>query len=142
MAKINFIVEDVDIRFFKNKGKVKIWIKEVLASHKAKPIEINYIFCSDEYLLKVNKEYLDHDYYTDIITFDNSEKEGEIESDIFVSVDRIKDNAITHNETFDREFHRVLIHGILHLVGYKDKTDDDDAKMREKENECLAIIDL
>jgi probable rRNA maturation factor len=142
MAKINFIVEDVDIRFFKNKGKVKIWIKEVLASHKAKPIEINYIFCSDEYLLKVNKEYLDHDYYTDIITFDNSEKPGEIESDIFVSVDRIKDNAQAHNETFEREFHRVLIHGILHLVGYKDKTDEDEASMRIKENECLAILEL
>jgi len=142
MAKINFIVEDVDIRFFKNKEKIRSWIKEVLASHKAKPIEINYIFCSDEYLLKVNKEYLNHDYYTDIITFDNSEKAGEIESDIFVSIDRIRDNAIAHNETFDREFHRVLIHGILHLVGYKDKTEDDEAKMREKENQCLAIIDL
>ena len=140
--KINFIKEDVDIRFFKNKEKVRTWVKAVIQEHNARPIEINYIFCSDDYLLEVNKNYLDHDYYTDIITFDNSESPDEIEADIFVSIDRIKENAITMNETFEREFHRVLIHGILHLLGYKDKTEEEAALMRRKEDACLMLLQM
>lgn len=140
MPKINFIAEDVSLLFFKEKEKTRKWINDIIVSHGAKPVEINYIFCSDEYILKVNKEYLDHDYYTDIITFDNSEEEGKLESDIFISVDRIKDNANTLQEPFEKEFHRVLIHGILHLLGYDDKDEKEKNKMRLKENECLAIL--
>lgn len=140
--KINFIEEDASIGFLKNKENIKTWIKEVIKNHQHIPVKINYIFCSDEYLLKINKEFLNHDYYTDIITFDNAEYEGEVESDIFVSIDRIKDNATTLNEPFLREFHRVLIHGVLHLLGYKDKSEADELAMRAKENECLALINL
>lgn len=140
MPKINFIAEDVSLLFFKGKEKTRKWIHDIIVEHGAKPVEINYIFCSDEYILKVNKEYLDHDYYTDIITFDNSEEDGMLESDLFISVDRIKDNAITLQEPFEKEFHRVLIHGILHLLGYDDKDEQEKSKMRSKENECLSIL--
>lgn len=140
--KIKFNEEDASISFVKKKEHIKVWINDVVVAHNAKIIEINYIFCSDEYLLNVNKEYLQHDYYTDIITFDNSEYEGEIESDIFVSIDRIRDNAETLNEPFEREFHRVLIHGVLHLLGFKDKSEEDEKTMRAKEDECLALIGL
>lgn len=140
--RIKFIEEDVEIGFLKRKGDIKSWIERVILDHKAKPVEINYIFCSDEYLLKVNKEYLNHDYYTDIITFDNSELEGEIESDIFISLDRVKENAENLKEPFLKELHRVIIHGILHLLGYKDKTKKDQEVMRKKEDEYLLLYGL
>lgn len=140
--KINFIEEDASISFLKKKEPLKTWIKDVIKNHQHIPVKINYIFCSDEYLLEINKQYLAHDYYTDIITFDNSEYEGEVEADIFVSIDRIKDNAKTLNETFEREFHRVLIHGVLHLLGFKDKTEEEEILMRENENKCLELIGL
>jgi rRNA maturation RNase YbeY len=100
---------------------------------KKKLGEINYIFCDDEYLLKVNQDYLDHDYYTDIITFDYV-KGKTISGDIFVSLPRILDNASTLSQNFEEEFNRVLAHGILHLCGYKDKTEEEQTQMRAKED--------
>ncbi len=103
--------------------------------------EITYIFCSDKYILKINNEYLQHDYYTDIITFDYSEKDS-IAGDLFISLDTVKSNAEQFEQPFDTELHRVIIHGILHLCGQKDKTEKDSEEMRRKENEALELLKL
>ncbi|NME69376.1 rRNA maturation RNase YbeY [Flammeovirga aprica] len=138
MENITFFNEDIDFTV-QNADEVKQWIHEVITKFNFELIEVNYILCSDEYLHKVNVEYLDHDTYTDIITFDNSEYENEIESDIFVSIDRIKENALTIGTSETDELHRVLIHGILHLLGFKDKSEEEAAKMRALEDEQLGI---
>ena len=128
--------------FFENIDKITIdstlavWLEDIILTEGKKPGEINYIFCDDEYLLQVNKEYLHHDYYTDIITFDYV-KGKTISGDIFVSLPRIFDNAETLSKDFDSEFFRVLAHGILHLCGYKDKTDEEISEMRNKEDYYL-----
>ena len=100
--------------------------------------EINFIFCDDEYLHKINLEFLEHDTYTDIITFDYSVGD-ELISEIYISVERVKENAHDFSDSFDEELHRVLIHGVLHLCGYKDKSDEEEAIMREKENYYLSL---
>ena len=98
--------------------------------------ELNFIFCSDDYLLKINKEYLDHDYYTDIITFDYAEQ-NIISGDVFISKDRVLDNAEKFNVSFENEINRVMIHGVLHLLGYKDKTENERKQMRLKEEQYM-----
>ncbi|MDX1903199.1 MAG: rRNA maturation RNase YbeY [Thermonemataceae bacterium] len=98
---------------------------------------MNFIFCDDAYLLQINQEYLNHDTYTDIITFDNAEKKGVLESDIFISVERVKENAQNLQIDFEQELRRVLIHGVLHLLGYKDKNKTQEQEMRAKEDEAL-----
>lgn len=118
----------------------KRWIKSIIQAANHRLQELNFIFCSDEYLLEVNKNYLQHDYYTDIITFDTSEKEEMIAGDIFISIDRVKDNAESLKIPFDTELNRVLIHGVLHLLGYSDKSPKDKAKMTAKEDEALALL--
>lgn len=115
----------------------KIWLEEIILSEGKKIGEINYIFCDDEYLLKVNQDYLQHDYYTDIITFDYV-KGKTISGEIFVSLQRISDNASTLSKNFEEELRRVLAHGILHLSGYKDKTEEEEKLMRSKEDFYLA----
>lgn len=110
------------------------WISRVILSENKKEGDINYIFCDDEYILEINKQYLDHDYYTDIISFDYSVG-NELNGDIFVSIDRVKENATDFNTTFVEELKRVIIHGILHYCGYKDKSNEDEALMRSKEDE-------
>ena len=100
--------------------------------------EINYIFCDDNYLLEVNKEYLNHDYYTDIISFDYSENKM-ISGDIFISIDRVFENSKSFKKTFDNELRRVMFHGLLHFCGYKDKTDSEKEKMRKKEDFYLSF---
>ena len=100
--------------------------------------DLSLIFCSDEHLLEMNKEYLQHDYYTDIITFDYSE-DSLVSGDLFISVDRVQDNADEFDVLFQDELHRVCVHGLLHLCGYKDKSDEDEAMMRQKENEMLVL---
>ena len=138
MAGIHFFSEDVEFTP-KTPRKLKSWIITSAGKEKASINEVNYIFCSDKYLLRLNKEYLNHNTYTDIITFDNSQSKGEIEGDIFISVDRVKENAEKFNVTFDMELHRVMIHGVLHLIGYKDKSLADKSKMRKKEDACLSL---
>ncbi len=125
--------------FFKA-TKVKTWLKAIAAKEKFVIKELNYIFLDDEGLLKINIEYLNHDTYTDIITFDNSEVNGKIESDIFISLQRVESNAEKFNTTFEDELHRVLAHGLLHLCGYKDKKKTDVELMRKKEEESLAML--
>lgn len=122
----------------KNKLKRKKWLKEVIQQEVCRVGDINYIFCSDEQLLEINIQYLNHDYYTDIITFDYKENQL-ISGDIFISTDRVKDNAVINNEDFDHELNRVLVHGVLHIIGYKDKLEKDIELMRKKEN---TYIDL
>ncbi|ROH96062.1 rRNA maturation RNase YbeY [Chryseobacterium daecheongense] len=113
------------------------WLEDLILTEGKKLGEINYIFCDDEYLLKVNQDYLQHDYYTDIITFDYV-KGKTISGEIFVSLQRISDNASTLSKNYEEELRRVLAHGILHLCGYKDKTEEEEKEMRRKEDVYLA----
>src|SRR5690606_30544199 len=136
-ATVNFFTEEIKYTI-KNKLLLKQWIKDAITNEGLKPGEISFIFCSDEYLHKINVEYLNHDTYTDIITFDNSEDENVIAGDIFISIDRIKENAKSFLVKEVDELHRVIIHGILHLCGYLDKKPVDKKRMTEKENEYLS----
>ena len=122
-----------------NEEAIANWISNVITSEKKKEGEINYIFCDDEYLLEINKEHLQHDYYTDIISFDYTVG-NEISGDMFISVDRVKENAQDFNVSFEDELKRVIVHGVLHYCGYKDKSDEDEFLMRNKEDEKLAMF--
>jgi probable rRNA maturation factor len=122
-----------------NEEAISGWISNVIKSEGKKEGEINYIFCDDEYLLEINKEHLQHDYYTDIISFDYSVG-NEINGDMFISVDRVKENAEDFNVTFEEELKRVIVHGVLHYCGYKDKSEADEFLMRSKEDEKLAMF--
>lgn len=134
---IDFNFEDVD-PFDIREEEMITWIEKIVAKEGKSLGAISYVFCSDEYLLDMNKTYLQHDYYTDIITFDYTE-EDEISGDLFISIDRVKDNGSALQEGFDREFKRVCIHGVLHLCGYKDKSDAEEQLMRSKEEEAIAL---
>ncbi|MBI9054724.1 MAG: rRNA maturation RNase YbeY [Bacteroidales bacterium] len=123
----------------KNKIKVKNWIKNSISNENALAGDINIILTSDSYLLKINKEYLKHNYYTDIITFNYCEG-NIINGDIYISVDTVQNNSELFNVSFIDELHRVIIHGILHLIGFDDKNDDQKKVMREKENEYLERV--
>ena len=123
----------------KKRTILKQWIKTIVENNKKEVGEISYIFCSDEQLLEINKEFLNHDYYTDIITFDYSETDV-VSGDLFISIERIKDNAKTLKTSYQEELHRVIIHGVLHLLGYKDKTEEEIENMRKLEDECLLIL--
>lgn len=127
-------VEKVDID-----DSISTWIKSIISSENKKLGEINYIFGDDEYILKVNQEYLQHDFYTDVITFDYV-KGKTISADIFVSLPRISENAKTFNKEFNLELYRVLAHGILHLIGYKDKSESEILEMRFKEDYYLNLL--
>ncbi|MDP4828377.1 MAG: rRNA maturation RNase YbeY [Flavobacteriales bacterium] len=120
------------------KRKIKTWIIDCANKENKRVGEVNIIFCTDEYLLEMNRSHLDHDFYTDIITFDSSTK-SEINGELYISVDRVKDNAKTHNAKFVDEMHRVIIHGFLHLMGYKDKKPSEEKQMRLKEDFCLNL---
>ena len=115
------------------------WIKAVAASYEKRIGEIAYIFCSDEKILEINREYLDHDYYTDIITFDYTEK-NRISGDIFISIDTVKSNADEFKVSYEEELHRIIIHGILHLCGINDKGPGEREIMTQKENEALVLL--
>jgi len=115
------------------------WLNSVVITEGKEIEQVNYIFCSDAYLLKINKDYLAHDYYTDIITFPYSYQP--IKSDIYISIDRVAENADTETVSFRHELHRVLVHGLLHMCGYDDQDSDATAIMRQKEDQYLALID-
>jgi len=139
MDSISFFSEDIDFSL-KQEEKITLWLERIAESENTTIEEINYIFCTDDYLLKINQEYLDHDYYTDIITFDNRDSpEDPIESDIFISIDRVTENASDQNVSFEHELNRVLAHGLLHLIGYNDKTEEEQLLMREKEEAYLSL---
>lgn len=135
---INFFTEDVD---FKLKGKkdIKSWIKKVIGSENRVVGNINYIFTTDESLLEINKKYLKHTTYTDIITFNYNQ--GKIlNGDIYISVDRVRDNAKVYSDNFEKELFRVLVHGVLHLIGYDDVSDSLEKVMRQKEDQYLKML--
>ena len=138
MEKINFFSEDVNFEL-SHQSNYQKWIEEVIHFHNKIPGNINFIFCSDEHLLTINVEYLNHDYYTDIITFDYTEN-SIISGDLFISIDRVKDNANTIGTNFIDELNRVCIHGVLHLLGYKDSTEEEKNTMRSLENDCLKKL--
>jgi len=122
-----------------NKKKIRVLIKELCLSEKKDLSFLNLIFCSDEYLLEINKKHLNHDYFTDVITFDFSEDNKNIEGDVYISVDRVADNAIKYKQEKDSELIRTIIHGTLHLFGYKDKTKKEKEIMTSKENKYLSL---
>ncbi len=138
MAAVNYFTEGIRFKL-EHPRKTAAWVKKVILKEKSSLKNLNFIFCSDDALLMRNKEFLNHTTYTDIITFDNSENEGEIEGDIFISVDRVRENASKFNQSFGHELHRVMIHGVLHLLGYNDKSAKQKTVIREKEDACLSL---
>ncbi|MCC9165374.1 rRNA maturation RNase YbeY [Pontibacter harenae] len=135
---IEFFSEETDFTL-ENPEQVSEWIANVIEQHNQELVNLTYIFCSDEYLHEINVEYLDHDTLTDIITFNNADIEGTIEGDVFISVDRVRDNAAELTIPFKDELHRVIIHGVLHLLGFKDKSPKQEAEMRKQEDSCLSL---
>ena len=136
--EIRFFSEDIKL-LLKNKAQLRDWFIATAKKEGANIKGLNYVFCSDTYLLEMNQSYLNHDTYTDIITFDNSETDDVIQGDIFISVERVRENAQTFGINEQDELHRVMIHGLLHLLGYGDKSKAEKAKMTEKENHYLAL---
>lgn len=167
MQIINFFSEDIQFNL-PNKKKLISWITKIIknenfymqsAERKAMakregtpytkhnvPCALNFIFCSDTYLQKLNQKFLDHDSFTDVLTFDHAGMGDErrvscaIEGDVFISIDRVKENARDYNNSFSNELNRVMIHGILHLIGYSDKTSKEKVLMRKKEDDCLSLL--
>lgn len=122
-----------------NEEQLSNWLSQVILSENKKEGDINYIFCNDEYLLNLNEQYLDHDTLTDIISFDYTVG-NELHGDIFISIERVRENAQDFNVTFDEELKRVLAHGILHYCGFKDKSEEDEQLMRHKEDEKIKMF--
>ena len=137
----------IKIRFFANglrlsltnRGSLKFFLEKIIKSKGKRLVSINYIFCSDKELLKLNNEFLSHNYYTDILTFDLSESKKEITAEIFISLDRVRDNATQFNSSIKKELHRVIIHGVLHLCDFSDKTRTEMLKMRKAEDKYLSL---
>ena len=128
------------INFHLSKPRITAsWIQNAIKKEKRKNHSLNYVFCSDEYLKKLNKQYLKHKTLTDILTFNYSNDPNSIQGEIYISVERVKENATKFEQSFDKELHRVMIHGVLHLLGYNDKSAPDRALMREKEEAYLSL---
>lgn len=132
-SKVYFFFDNVRVSLA-NRGRLKKYIESIFKSEKVKLKTINYIFCPDKSLLKINKLFLNHNYYTDIITFDMSETKTELIAEIYISIDRVRDNAKAGKYTIKEELHRVIFHGALHLCGYSDKTNSEKIEMRNKED--------
>jgi rRNA maturation RNase YbeY len=140
---ISFHTEDIKFTL-KNKTILKKWIVSTIEKKKRKAGDLNFIFCSDEHLLGINKQYLNHDTYTDIITFDYSKEDQKqpVSGDIFISVERVEENAKKFSKSFENELHRIIIHGTLHLLGYKDKTKSAKEEMTKEEDRSLKSLPL
>lgn len=137
---IHYHAENIELPLINN-SKISNWIKSVAAVYAKKVANINYVFCSDERILEVNKQFLDHDYFTDIITFDYSENNS-IAGDIFISIDTVKSNAAEFGVSFEQELYRIIIHGILHLCGQDDKSPELRLEMTRKENLALDRLPI
>ena len=136
MLEINFEgVGDVDLSF----EKLQTWLVNVCNNESKILGDLALIFCSDDYLLEINQQHLNHDFYTDIVTFDYC-VEDVISGDLFISVDRVMENAVSFNVSFLHEMHRVIVHGVLHLCGFKDKSFEEEVVMRSKENQALLLL--
>ena len=143
---IRYFTEDTTFTL-KSKRLISKWLKQVAQENGHVLGELNYIFCSDPYLLAINQQFLDHDYFPDLITFDNSDdffletgRKG-VSADIYISVDTVKANGAAYGEGFERELHRVIVHGLLHLVGYDDVSEWKQRRMRAAENRALKLLD-
>jgi probable rRNA maturation factor len=136
--KVQFFFTDKNVKLA-DRTRLKNFIASIFKREKKSASSLTYVFCSDEYLLDINKQFLQHDYYTDIITFDLSSTKGVIEGEIYVSVDRVKDNASQQGVTIESELHRVIFHGVLHLCGYKDNKPEDKRMMRAVEDKYLKL---
>ncbi|MDN3687613.1 rRNA maturation RNase YbeY [Cyclobacterium jeungdonense] len=137
---IYFFEEETQARL-KQRRLVKRWIQDISLQKGFRIQSLNFIFCTDPYLLDINISYLKHDTYTDIITFDQSEIKGNIEADIFISTDRVKENAYQQNSNYHTELLRVMIHGVLHLCGYKDSSPEEKNQMRREETRALQLFE-
>ena len=138
MASIQFFSEGITFRLSKPRSKI-IWLKKAIASEGKSLEALTYVFCSDAYLLQINQDFLQHNTFTDIITFDHSEGDL-LQGEIYISVDRVRENAIKYKVTFEQELARVMIHGVLHLAGYRDKKPAEKALMRKKEEAYLSLL--
>jgi probable rRNA maturation factor len=139
MGKINFFFEDIK-RFSIKRNNISKYLQEMITLEGYNSGNLSIIFCSDNYLLDMNKKYLNHDYFTDIITF-NYSVDKTISGDLFISIDRIKENALEYNQPFENELYRVIFHGVLHLIGFDDKDEFSVKEMKEKENYYLQIFE-
>lgn len=137
---INFFKEDINFNLTK-RLKRKKWLSHIAEEESANIRELNYIFCSDEYLHKINIDYLNHDTYTDVITFDNSTQKNKIEGDVFISIDRVRENAFSFGIPEEKELNRVICHGLFHLLGYKDKSKEEVSIMRNKEELSIQLFE-
>jgi probable rRNA maturation factor len=135
---VHFFEEDISFSLT-TEEETKLWIALIIQTEKRILGDLNFIFCTDDHLHEINVSYLNHDTYTDIITFDNSEKVEEVSGDIFISIDRVEANARDLAISSNDELNRVMIHGVLHLIGFNDKSDEEKQQMREKEDTCLSL---
>jgi probable rRNA maturation factor len=140
MATVEFRSAGRTLRL-QDKARLKTFIESIFKKEKQKLSSITYIFCSDEFLLQMNRDFLQHDYYTDILTFGLSEKGEPVEAEVYISLDRVKDNAANLETTYKNETLRVIFHGALHLCGYKDKRKSEITLMREKEDQYLRLFE-
>jgi rRNA maturation RNase YbeY len=137
--EINFFNEEINFTL-PQKGRSRDWIKEIFRREKRKDGVINIVFCSDYFLLGINEKYLSHNTFTDVITFDLSTDKSHINADIYISIERIKENSKTFKSSFKSELYRVMCHGILHLIGYNDKSPDEAFLIREREDFYLSLL--
>jgi len=135
---IKYICEDIDFQL-DNQKEISLWLQRTAAIYQKKIGIINYIFCSDKFILNINNQYLKHNYFTDIITFDNSEK-SIISGDIFIDIEMVQSNSVKYHTHFEDELHRVIVHGLLHLTGQNDKTETEKVQMTDKENAALEML--
>jgi len=138
MSEIHFHSEDIVFQVT-GSNQIKSWISEIIKLEGKTLNSLNYVFCTDSYLQKINSKYLDKDYYTDILTFDNSEDGSIIEGDVFISIERVRENATKLKKSFQNELSRVMIHGVLHLLGFNDTNESEKLQMRKKEEACLSL---
>ena len=142
MVKISFFNGDINFRLY-HKNKIRKWIFFLLHSENvAIPVNIDFIFCSDQFLLEINQAYLNHNTFTDIISFNLSENNNSIEGEVYISIDRVRENHIIFGSSLQNELYRVIIHGVLHLIGYNDKSRNEIEIMRELENKYLSIMEI
>lgn len=139
MAGINYFSQKPRFKF-KNPTKTSTWIRKVIKKEGKSLRSLSYVFCTDEYLREMNIQFLKHRTYTDIITFNYNPSKTEIEGEIYISIDRVRENAETFQTDFPTELNRVIIHGVLHLLGFNDKTKAEKTAMREKEDACLSLL--
>lgn len=139
MGEIFFFNEGCELPSFLLTEKVKKWLDLVASDYSCRIGTISFVFCDDSYILDVNRKYLNHDYYTDVITFDYRENDI-LSGDVFISLDTVQSNALEFSTTFENELNRVMVHSVLHLIGFKDKTDEDAKLMRNNEDHCLGLL--